>query len=116
MGLRTRTHGFKETVTDFHTLDGLNAHHGACQSRIKTAIRLDIGTDARRNAVRHDLNHTAQRVGVLFRLIDAGDHLLFRFLVKRTHRRGIQCFKVLRLRKRGLLRIGNARAADGEHM
>ena len=108
MGLRTRTHGFKETVTDFHTLDGLNAHHGACQSRIKTAIRLDIGTDARRNAVHH--------VGVLFRLIDAGDHLLFRFLVKRTYRRGIQCFKVLRLRKRDLLRIGNARAADGEHM
>ena len=116
MSLRTRTHGLKETITDLHALDGLNTHHRTGKSSIKTTIRFNIRAHACGNAVHHNLDHTAQRIGVLLRLINTGNHPLFRILVKSAHRRSVQRLKILRLGKRGLLRIGNTCATNGKHM
>ena len=86
MGFGTRPHGLKETIADFHALDGLDSHDRAGKSRIQAAIGLHIGADACGNAVHHDFNHPAQGIGIVFGLVDAGDHSFLGRLVKRTYR------------------------------
>jgi hypothetical protein len=106
MGYRTTPPRCFEAVTDFHTLDGLDAHERACKLGIQTTIPVNVRTKSRGKAIGENLDDTTNSVALFVSSFDLRVHECRRFRVKAAQRVGIQCRDVSRVRERGS--FGNA--------
>src|SRR5690606_11603784 len=66
--------GRAEPVADLDALDGLDAHERAGEARVELAVAVDVGAEARREAVGEDLDDTPQGVAGLLAGVDLVDH------------------------------------------
>ena len=68
--------GDLEPVADLDALDGLDAHDRLGEERIEFAVPVDVAAEADRHTEAEHLDHAAERVAVLGRSLDLGDHRL----------------------------------------
>ena len=76
----------REAVADLDALDRLDAHQRAGQPGVEAAVPVHVRAEPRRQAVHDDLDDAAERVAVLVRLVDPGDHRCAGLGVEAAHR------------------------------
>ena len=76
--------------TDLDALDGLDGHHRTRETRIETAVPLDVRAEAERQAARDDLERAAERVARRHRLADARLHAFLRLRVVAVQPVGVE--------------------------
>ena len=86
MGRAAATPGDLEPVTDLDALDGLDAHDRLRQQGVELAVPVHVAAEADGDAEAEHLDHAAERVAVLGRGLDLGDHRLRRVGVEAAHR------------------------------
>ena len=93
--------GGGETVTNLNALNGLNTHQGCSKARVQAAVPVHVRTQSRRHTVREHLNHTAESLTVLVRLVHALNHRVRGCLVEAAQRVSVQLVNIAGRRHRG---------------
>ena len=71
---RAEPAGLLEAEPELDALDDVDAHHRGGERGVEPAVPVDVGAEPDRQPVGHDLEHAADRVALLARLVDPGDH------------------------------------------
>ena len=111
---RTTARGGEEAVSDFHPLDRLDSHQGGGKAGVKAAVPVDVAAEPRRQAVREDLDDTAEGLAFLVRDINLGDHGVGGLTVEAAQGVGVEGDHVAGNRQRPPFRDCNA--GDGDSM
>src|SRR4051794_901577 len=105
--------GGRETVADLDTLDRLDAHQGAGEAGVESAVPVHVRTETRRQAVNYYFDNTTKSVAVLLRGIDLLDHPGARRGVRAPDRVLVDASKVVVRRHQTVRRLNRP---DGDDM
>ena len=103
----------RETVANLNALNGLNTHQRCGKARVQAAVPVHVRTQSGRHTVREHLNHAAESLAVLVRLVHALNHCVGGCLVEAAQRVGVQLLHVARRRHRGALGSVHATHSHG---
>ena len=92
VNVATRTLRVFPTVADFHTFDSLDAHSRLAQTPVQLAVPLRMAAEADGHATKTRLDDAAQRVTVLFSLVDAFNNGSFGLAVETANRTLVEHF------------------------
>ena len=83
-----------ETVANLNALNSLNTHQGCGKARVQAAVPVHVRTQSGRHTVREHLNHAAEGLAVLVRLIHTLNHSFRGGLIEAAQRVSIQLLNV----------------------
>ncbi len=78
--------GAIESAPDFHSLHGLDTHHGCPDSRIQAAIPMNVAAQANWYIVANYFKNAADSVSIFFGFVNPFNHLLLGSFVQTAHR------------------------------
>ena len=103
----------RETVANLNALNRLNTHQRCGKARVQAAVPVHVRTQSGRHTVREHLNHAAESLAVLVRLVHALNHRVGGRLVEAAQRVSVQLVNVAGRRHRGTLGSVHATHSHG---
>ena len=94
--------GERESVPDFHTLDGLDSHESGRESGVQSPVGMHVRSQPRRKTFRDDFHHPAEGVSVGLGGVDLRDHRLTDRGYRAPHRVRVNGGQVGGGRRRGV--------------